>query len=146
MGTAAEMAIPQSLIRRLIPRAGRSADNPPSRLTAVPIIEVNAYLLPVAAQDLVPLVMHPFAAWLDERNPSIRDGAEFDGLLLVGSGDVNSGDRRRTDRADRCVWGAWRSNNARGRPVSQTIIFFRSFSPNRARPCAGRFCVRVSFL
>ena len=99
MGTAAEMAIPQSLI----PRAGRSADNPPSRLTAVPIIEVNAYLLPVAAQDLVPLVMHPFAAWLDERNPSIRDGAEFDGLLLVGSGDVNSGDRRRTDRAHCCL-------------------------------------------
>jgi hypothetical protein len=38
----------------------------------------------------------------------------------------------------------WASYQSVGRPMSQPIIVFRSFSPNRARPCAGRFRVPVS--
>lgn len=42
LDTAVEMANPKSLRGRPSPRAGRLADNPPSRLTAVPIFEVNS--------------------------------------------------------------------------------------------------------
>ena len=80
--------------------------------------------------------LHPssWICWLDEPHASIMAGAEFDGLLLGSREDVHSGDRIWADSLHRCLWSAQRGNNASGRPVSQTIIFFRSFSPKRARP------------
>jgi hypothetical protein len=144
VGTAAEVASPQSQMGRLIP-LGRSISrqSPKSASGGAHIRGRRLTALP-SAEGLVPSSCICFQrgstnatrqSWLVRSSVDCGSSA---------AGHVNNGDRRATDPAHRCPWGAWRSNNAGGRPVSQTIIFFRSFSPNRARPCAGRFCVRMS--